>query len=240
MEFYWKKLGIFGIGNFVNYSIILVYLRCVGGEVGATSSLAPKIGPLGLVIIIGIFKISLIITFPIFHFSLFNFSHQKRLVMTLPRRLVTGRAWKSQSAWQSKTDRPQSQSYHQPLHWLWRPSRNLHVIVKRWKIVSILAGYSRILCVFGCLDLTRPRKIRFYREKTKSDCARKKFGYQKEKNDNKKMCEFVICSGSGFRGWEVMFRFMKTSNIVIIRNTRKNLMDFVKFLWFLNVFQNFW
>lgn len=29
--------------------IVLVYLRCVGGEVGATSSLAPKIGPLGLV-----------------------------------------------------------------------------------------------------------------------------------------------------------------------------------------------
>lgn len=29
-----------------------VYLRCVGGEIGATSSLAPKIGPLGLVIII--------------------------------------------------------------------------------------------------------------------------------------------------------------------------------------------
>ncbi|XP_067633419.1 large ribosomal subunit protein uL11 [Eurosta solidaginis] len=28
--------------------IKLVYLRCVGGEVGATSSLAPKIGPLGL------------------------------------------------------------------------------------------------------------------------------------------------------------------------------------------------
>jgi large subunit ribosomal protein L12e len=25
-----------------------VYLRCVGGEVGATSSLAPKVGPLGL------------------------------------------------------------------------------------------------------------------------------------------------------------------------------------------------
>lgn len=32
-----------GISNFA------VYLRCVGGEVGATSSLAPKIGPLGLV-----------------------------------------------------------------------------------------------------------------------------------------------------------------------------------------------
>ena len=28
---------------------LLVYLRVVGGEVGATSSLAPKIGPLGLV-----------------------------------------------------------------------------------------------------------------------------------------------------------------------------------------------
>ncbi len=26
----------------------VVHLRCVGGEVGATSSLAPKIGPLGL------------------------------------------------------------------------------------------------------------------------------------------------------------------------------------------------
>ena len=31
---------------FIFYS--LVYLRAVGGEVGATSSLAPKIGPLGL------------------------------------------------------------------------------------------------------------------------------------------------------------------------------------------------
>lgn len=29
--------------------IFAVNLRCVGGEVGATSSLAPKIGPLGLV-----------------------------------------------------------------------------------------------------------------------------------------------------------------------------------------------
>jgi hypothetical protein len=29
--------------------LITVNLRCVGGEVGATSSLAPKIGPLGLV-----------------------------------------------------------------------------------------------------------------------------------------------------------------------------------------------
>lgn len=32
-----------------NIIYLVVYLRCVGGEVGATSSLAPKIGPLGLV-----------------------------------------------------------------------------------------------------------------------------------------------------------------------------------------------
>lgn len=33
------------------YTLFLfkVYLRAVGGEIGATSSLAPKIGPLGLV-----------------------------------------------------------------------------------------------------------------------------------------------------------------------------------------------
>ena len=31
---------------------VLVCLRCTGGEVGATSSLAPKIGPLGLVSIL--------------------------------------------------------------------------------------------------------------------------------------------------------------------------------------------
>lgn len=29
--------------------LFIVYLRAVGGEIGATSSLAPKIGPLGLV-----------------------------------------------------------------------------------------------------------------------------------------------------------------------------------------------
>ena len=29
--------------------LLIVYLRATGGEVGATSALAPKIGPLGLV-----------------------------------------------------------------------------------------------------------------------------------------------------------------------------------------------
>jgi len=28
--------------------IKIIYLRCIGGEIGATSSLAPKVGPLGL------------------------------------------------------------------------------------------------------------------------------------------------------------------------------------------------
>ena len=54
------KIGIFLIFHFNMYYknvkfphmclfVSIVYLRCVGGEVGATSSLAPKIGPLGLV-----------------------------------------------------------------------------------------------------------------------------------------------------------------------------------------------
>ncbi|XP_068837395.1 large ribosomal subunit protein uL11-like [Capricornis sumatraensis] len=34
--------------KFVPSEIRLVYLRCTSGEVGATSSLAPKVGPLGL------------------------------------------------------------------------------------------------------------------------------------------------------------------------------------------------
>jgi large subunit ribosomal protein L12e len=33
------------------FFLLLVYLRCVGGEIGATSALAPKVGPLGLVCI---------------------------------------------------------------------------------------------------------------------------------------------------------------------------------------------
>ncbi len=43
--FFFKIQIFFCIVNFC----ILVYLRCVGGEVGATSALAPKVGPLGLV-----------------------------------------------------------------------------------------------------------------------------------------------------------------------------------------------
>lgn len=34
--------------NNTYYYFITVYLRAVGGEVGATSTLAPKVGPLGL------------------------------------------------------------------------------------------------------------------------------------------------------------------------------------------------
>lgn len=42
-----RKLNI-AIKIEIKFVFLLVYLRCVGGEVGATSSLAPKIGPLGL------------------------------------------------------------------------------------------------------------------------------------------------------------------------------------------------
>lgn len=34
---------------FIVFILLAVFLRCTGGEVGATSALAPKIGPLGLV-----------------------------------------------------------------------------------------------------------------------------------------------------------------------------------------------
>lgn len=60
-----ELFGVFGffffhilsllIGSATKYYQIIkftVYLKCVGGEVGATSSLAPKIGPLGLVSLI--------------------------------------------------------------------------------------------------------------------------------------------------------------------------------------------
>ena len=44
--FFPTKYGIKKLNDIFFYS---VYLRAVGGEVGATSALAPKIGPLGLV-----------------------------------------------------------------------------------------------------------------------------------------------------------------------------------------------
>lgn len=49
----WGSVKGTGLREFFFYELFcllsLVYLRAVGGEVGATSSLAPKIGPLGLV-----------------------------------------------------------------------------------------------------------------------------------------------------------------------------------------------
>lgn len=40
---------LYNLKSNFNIFVFVVNLRCVGGEVGATSSLAPKIGPLGLV-----------------------------------------------------------------------------------------------------------------------------------------------------------------------------------------------
>lgn len=46
----YKSCNLWGEVYFYKFiCIFAVNLRCVGGEVGATSSLAPKIGPLGLV-----------------------------------------------------------------------------------------------------------------------------------------------------------------------------------------------
>lgn len=62
-----------------------MYLRAVGGEVGATSSLAPKIGPLGLVrdpeLLVDYDNAPLLCLF----------SLQKRLEMTLLKLPVNGR-----------------------------------------------------------------------------------------------------------------------------------------------------
>ena len=133
----------------------LVYLRCVGGEVGATSSLAPKIGPLGLVSVSFIFLfvdrhcclMGLSYAHPVpadqlsirkwlKNFLSLSFSRQRKSVMTSPRQPVTGRVWRSPSVWQFKTDKLPFQWYHQPLHWLSRLWRNRHVTARRSRIVS--------------------------------------------------------------------------------------------------------
>ena len=44
-----RKLSLSGSNSLMSMFYRLVCLRCTGGEVGATSALAPKIGPLGLV-----------------------------------------------------------------------------------------------------------------------------------------------------------------------------------------------
>lgn len=68
------------------FSLITVYLRAVGGEVGATSSLAPKIGPLGLV--------------SIFHSPLLHFSNFRMyaeilisLMLSIFHNLVAKESW---------------------------------------------------------------------------------------------------------------------------------------------------
>lgn len=62
-------------------------MRCVGGEVGATSSLAPKIGPLGLVSFFSLKNKSLItnqivytyLFTPLKNYVFFSFKHYNEL-----------------------------------------------------------------------------------------------------------------------------------------------------------------
>lgn len=135
----------------------VVYLRAVGGEVGATSSLAPKIGPLGLVSVTFNFfslwcqtkkkksftwwyrHVCDMCDFSIFQFFCISFhSHRRKSVMTSLRQPVTGKAWKSLYAWPSKTDKPPSVSFHRPLHWSSKHWRNHHVTERRSRTVSWL------------------------------------------------------------------------------------------------------
>lgn len=66
-------------------------MRCVGGEVGATSSLAPKIGPLGLVSydkkLNSLLNVKLILYFIVLAYSL-----PRKSVMILPKLHLTGKA----------------------------------------------------------------------------------------------------------------------------------------------------
>merc|ERR1712187_672821 len=86
-------------------AIVEVYLRVVGGEVGATSSLAPKIGPLGL--------------------------SPKRWATTFARRPAIGRDSKSQSNSPSKTDKHRSLLCRRRLLGSLKRSRTLHEIARK-------------------------------------------------------------------------------------------------------------
>ena len=60
----------------------------------------------------------------------------RRLEMTSPRQLVTGKVWRSPSSWRSKTDRPRLQSF--PLLRLSssRPWRNPQGTGRKWRTSS--------------------------------------------------------------------------------------------------------
>ncbi len=84
--------------------IKIIYLRATGGEVGASSALAPKIGPLGLVRVSrGFWNVLLL--------SLSLFSLPRRSVKILQKRQPHGRACASPSSSPSRTVRHKLLSY---------------------------------------------------------------------------------------------------------------------------------
>lgn len=113
-----------------------VYLRATGGEVGATSALAPKVGPLGLVrhCIRCVF-----FSCPFSSVSCTFFllcSRRRRSVMTSPSQPKIGKACESLSSWPFRIDRQKSklcQVHRRRSSRLWR---NLHETGRSRRTVS--------------------------------------------------------------------------------------------------------
>ena len=108
-----------------------VYLRAVGGEIGATSSLAPKIGPLGLVSWNILNDIFLLLVIVVLWYSL-----PRKLVKISPRVPRTGKAWRLLSSWPSRIVKLQSLLCHQLPPWLSRLWRSLLVTARSRRTVS--------------------------------------------------------------------------------------------------------
>jgi hypothetical protein len=86
--------------------IKIIYLRATGGEVGASSALAPKIGPLGLVRMLHCYS-----GIPLFSIWPFCSSPPRRSEKISQKRPPLGRACASLSSSPSRTVRLKSRSY---------------------------------------------------------------------------------------------------------------------------------
>ena len=119
------KIGmlLFPLSNIIISDLLLqVYMRAVGGEIGAASALAPKVGPLGLVLPLCDVKYGLYILL---------FSLPRRLVRTSKSAPWTGRVWRSQSNWPSKTVKPRPRLFPVPPLWLSRLLMSPRVTARR-------------------------------------------------------------------------------------------------------------
>jgi hypothetical protein len=91
----------------------IIYLRATGGEVGASSALAPKVGPLGLVRNFNLdFSYADEYIHTIISFYMTIYRRRRRSEKILPRPLETGRDYESLSSSPSKTDKRRCLSFH--------------------------------------------------------------------------------------------------------------------------------